>query len=63
MILLQINKILIHGGNRVYMKEIKNLQEKRLIVARNIMLDQIEPTDDNIINAWCNTFSAHIQKE
>ena len=40
------------------MKEIKNLQEKRLIVARHIILDQIEPTDENIINAWCNPFSA-----
>ena len=41
-----------------HMKEIKNLQEKRLIIARHIMLDQIEPTDENIINAWCNPFSA-----
>ena len=40
------------------MKEIKNLQEKRLIIARHIMLDQIEPTDENIINVWCKTFSA-----
>ncbi|MBD5535108.1 MAG: hypothetical protein HDQ99_05550 [Lachnospiraceae bacterium] len=40
------------------MKEIKNLQEKRLIIARHIMLEQIEPTDENIINAWCNPFSA-----
>lgn len=42
----------------IYMKEIKNLQEKRLIIARHIMLDQIEPTDENIINVWCKTFSA-----
>lgn len=40
------------------MKDIKNLQEKRLIVAKHIMLEQIEPTDKNIINAWCNPFSA-----
>lgn len=40
------------------MKEIKNLREKRLIVAMHIMLEQIEPTDENIINAWCNPFSA-----
>lgn len=40
------------------MKEIKNLQEKRLIIARHIMLDQIEPTDENIIKAWCNPFIA-----
>ena len=40
------------------MKEIKNLQEKRLIIARHIMLEQIEPTNENIINAWCNPFSA-----
>lgn len=38
------------------MKEIKNLQEKRLIIARHIMLEQIEPTDENIINMWCKTF-------
>lgn len=40
------------------MKDIKNLKEKRLIIARYIMLDQIEPTNENIINAWCNPFSA-----
>lgn len=40
------------------MERIKNLQEKRLIIARHIMLDQIEPTDENIINVWCKTFSA-----
>lgn len=40
------------------MIEIKNLQEKRLIVARHIMIDQIEPTDENIINEWNNPFSA-----
>lgn len=40
------------------MKEIKNLQEKRLIVARHIILEQIEPTDENIISEWCNPFSA-----
>lgn len=39
-------------------KEIKNLQEKRLIVARHIILEEIDPTDENIINAWCNLFSA-----
>lgn len=40
------------------MEKIKNLQEKRLIIARHIMLEQIEPTDENIITAWCNPFSA-----
>lgn len=40
------------------MKQIKNLQEKRLIIARHIMLDQIESTDDNIISTWCKTFPA-----
>ena len=44
------------------MKEIKNLQEKRLIVARHIMLEQVEPTNENIINAWCNPFSADKDK-
>lgn len=38
------------------MERIKNLQEKRLIIARHIMLEQIEPTDENIIKAWCNPF-------
>lgn len=40
------------------MKEIKNLQEKRLIIARHIMLKQIEPTDENIISEWNDPFSA-----
>lgn len=40
------------------MKKIKNLPEKRLIIARHIMLEQIEPTDENIISAWCKTFPA-----
>lgn len=40
------------------MKKIKNLQEKRLIIARHIMLDQIEPMDENIISVWCKTFPA-----
>lgn len=40
------------------MKEIKNLQEKSLIIARHIMLDQIETTNENIINAWCDLFDA-----
>ncbi len=44
------------------MVEIKNLQEKRLIIARHIMMDQIEPTDENIINVWCNPFSADKHK-
>ena len=39
-------------------KEIKNLQEKRLIVARHIILEEIDPTDEHIINVWCNLFSA-----
>lgn len=45
------------GRKQIYMKKIKNLQEKRLIIARHIMLEQIEPTNENIINAWCNSFS------
>lgn len=40
------------------MKEIKNLQEKRLIIARHIMIKQIEPTDENIISEWNDPFSA-----
>ena len=40
------------------MKEIKNLREKRLIVARQIIINQTEPTDENITDAWCGLFSA-----
>lgn len=40
------------------MKEIKNLKEKRLIIARHMIINQIEPTDENIISEWCNPFSA-----
>lgn len=29
-----------------------------MIIARHIMLEKIEPTDENIISAWCKTFSA-----
>jgi len=43
-------------------KQIDNLKEKRLIIARHIMIDQIEPTDGNIINVWCNPFSADKHK-
>ncbi len=44
------------------MKQIDNLKEKRLIIARHIMIDQIEPTDENIIKAWCDPFSADKHK-
>ena len=40
------------------MNEIKNLKAKRLLIARQIILKQIEPTDENITAAWCNPFSA-----
>lgn len=40
------------------MKGIKNLKEKRLIIARQIIIQGIEPTDENIINKWCSLFSA-----
>ncbi len=40
------------------MKEIKDLQEKRLIIARHIMFKQIEPTDENIISEWNTPFCA-----
>ena len=43
-------------------KEIKNLQEKRLIIARHIILEEIEPADENIINAWSSPFSADKHK-
>lgn len=29
-------------------KEIKNLQEKRLVIARHIILDQIEPMNEKL---------------
>ncbi len=44
------------------MKQIDNLKEKRLIIARHIMIDQIKPTDENIINAWCDPFSSDKHK-
>ena len=53
---MKSRKIVYERGS--VLKEIKNLQEKRLIVARHIMLERIEPTNGNIINAWCNPFSA-----
>lgn len=40
------------------MKEIKNLKEKRLIIARQIIINQTEPTDENITAAWCSLFTA-----
>lgn len=53
---MKSRKIVYERGS--VLKEIKNLQEKRLIVARHIMLERIEPINGNIINAWCNPFSA-----
>lgn len=44
------------------MKKIKNLQKKRLVIARHIMLKQIEPTDENIISVWCDLFPADSYK-
>lgn len=38
------------------MKDIKNLKEKRLLITRQIILKQILPTDENIIETWCNLF-------
>lgn len=40
------------------MKQISNLKEKELLIIRQLIIKQIEPTDENIINAWCNPFSA-----
>ena len=40
------------------MKQIKNFKEKRLIIARRIIINQIEPTDENIISEWCSLFPA-----
>lgn len=53
---MKSRKIVYERGS--VLKEIKNLQEKRLIVARHIMLERIEPINGNIINAWHNPFSA-----
>lgn len=38
------------------MKELKNQQEKQLIIVRRIIADKIDPTDENIISTWCNLF-------
>lgn len=38
------------------MKEISNLKEKSILIARQLIIKQIEPTDENIILAWCGLF-------
>ena len=44
------------------MKEIKNFKEKRLIIARRIIINQIELTDENIISEWCSLFPTDMSK-
>lgn len=40
------------------MIQIENLKEKRLLVVRQLIIKKIEPTDENIISAWCDLFPA-----
>lgn len=44
------------------MTEITNWKEKRLIIARHIIIKGIEPIDENIISEWCKPFSADKSK-
>lgn len=46
----------------IVLKDICNLKEKRLIIARYMIINKIEPTDENIISEWCNPFSADKSK-
>lgn len=39
------------------MKQIENLKEKSLLVIRQMLIKEIEPTDENIITEWCTLFS------
>ena len=34
-------------------KFIENFKEKRLLVVRHILRNELEPTDENIMAAWC----------
>lgn len=38
------------------MKPIENLKEKRLLVTRKFIIEEIEPTDGNIVSVWCDLF-------
>ena len=39
------------------MANIKNLKEKRLLVVRQLIIKQMELTDENISSVWCDLFS------
>lgn len=38
------------------MKPIENLKEKRLLVTRKFIIEEAEPTDENIVSVWCDLF-------
>lgn len=40
------------------MKQIANLKEKELLIARQLLIKKTDPTDENIILAWCELFPA-----
>lgn len=44
------------------MKQINNVKEKRMIVARQFIVKQTEPTDENIVFVWCDLFPTDRQR-
>ena len=38
--------------------KIANLKEKELLIARQLLIKKPDPTDENIISAWCELFPA-----
>lgn len=38
------------------MKQINNVKEKELLIARQLIVKQTEPTEENIISVWCDLF-------
>jgi ATP-dependent Lon protease len=38
------------------MKQINNVKEKTMIIARQLIIKQTEPTDKNIVSVWCDLF-------
>lgn len=40
------------------MIHIDNLKEKELLIARRLIIKNTDPTDENIISAWCELFPA-----
>lgn len=38
--------------------KIANLKKKELLITRQILIKKTDPTDENIISAWCELFPA-----